>query len=217
MTPGIGQEFWFLRMSLEAVELNSIEDLYAFVESAVAQTGLILDSDACYRPWARTLAADCRDVRWVYPSRALSEQLLQHLSNFAHERLPEKGFVLIAMGRVLKALDVGAIGGSNQPHRLAAVVQEAFNPKRRRDSRSRFRSAGESSERTENICTDPYSLLEVSEQDSDQEIKRKYRQLLLQYHPDRVAHLGAELRDLAAKKTTAINTAFAAIRNRRGF
>jgi len=33
-------------MELEAIELGSIEELYTFVESAVAQTALILDHDA---------------------------------------------------------------------------------------------------------------------------------------------------------------------------
>jgi DnaJ like chaperone protein len=37
----------------------------------------------------------------------------------------------------------------------------------------------------------------------------------MEYHPDRVAHLGQELKDLAAKKTTEINAAFAAIRRTR--
>jgi len=41
--------------------------------------------------------------------------------------------------------------------------------------------------------------------------------MVMQYHPDRVAHLGPELKDLAAKKTTEINGAFAAIRRMRGF
>jgi DnaJ like chaperone protein len=41
--------------------------------------------------------------------------------------------------------------------------------------------------------------------------KRAYRQSISQYHPDRVAHLGPELRELAAKKTLQINLAWAFI------
>ena len=47
--------------------------------------------------------------------------------------------------------------------------------------------------------------------------KRKYKQMVRQYHPDQVAHLGPELKELAAWKTTEINMAFAAIRRIRGF
>lgn len=192
---------------MEAVELNSIDELYAFVESAAHRTGLILDVDAVYRPWARTVAADCRDMVWVYPRSPLSEQLLQHLSNFAHAPMPEKGFVLLERGRVVRAVDVAAVGGSSQPHQLAAVVAEAFEPKRKASSPPAATAA----------CADPYAVLGASETDSDEELKHKYKQLLLQYHPDRVEHLGPELRELAERKTTEINTAFAIVRRQRGF
>ena len=64
---------------------------------------------------------------------------------------------------------------------------------------------------------DPYQVLGAGELDSAEEIKRKYKQMVRQYHPDQVAHLGPELKELAAKKTTEINCAFAAIRRMRGF
>ena len=40
------------------------------------------------------------------------------------------------------------------------------------------------------------------------EIKAAYQALVRQYHPDRVADLGAELRDLAERKTKQINAAY---------
>jgi hypothetical protein len=42
-----------------------------------------------------------------------------------------------------------------------------------------------------------------------------YRRKISQYHPDRVAHLGPELRELAAKKTLQINLAWAFIQEHR--
>jgi DnaJ-class molecular chaperone len=38
-------------------------------------------------------------------------------------------------------------------------------------------------------------------------VKKAYRDLMTQYHPDRVAHLGKELQELAAKKALAFNLA----------
>ena len=38
-------------------------------------------------------------------------------------------------------------------------------------------------------------------------VKKTYRDLMTQYHPDRVAHLGKELQELAAKKALAFNLA----------
>lgn len=67
------------------------------------------------------------------------------------------------------------------------------------------------------IYTDPYEVIGANELDSEEEIKRKNKQVVMQYHPDRVAHLGPELKELAAKKTTEINCAFAEIRRIRGF
>jgi len=40
------------------------------------------------------------------------------------------------------------------------------------------------------------------------EIRQKYLQLIAQYHPDKVQHLGPELRELAERKTKEINAAY---------
>lgn len=197
-------------MPLNAVDLNTIDQFYAFVEMAIHKTALVLDESAIFRPWARTVSAECRDVQWVYPSRPLSEHLLQHLANFAHRPLPDKGFLLFETGQFVGVIDVNAVGGSSRPDYLAPLVHEAFK------SRGRS-SAGAGRVATQHDFSDPYSVLGANEMDSEQEIKRKYKQMVMQYHPDRVAHLGPELKELAAKKTTEINGAFAAIRRIRGF
>jgi len=190
-------------MDLEAIELATIEELYAFVESATAQTALILDHDALYRPWARMAASSCAEVRWIYPSKPFPELLVQHLSNFAHTPLSEKTLLLLEHGRVVKVIDLDVVDGRSLPHRLSGIVQNAFKPKRGNAVMGRGFSG------------DPFVLLGVNEADSDAVIAKRYKQLVKEYHPDQVAHLGQELRDLAAKKTTEINTAFAAIRRVR--
>lgn len=198
-------------MPLDPVELNTIEELYAFVEMAVPRTGLVLDTDALFRPWARAVSAECKDVRWVYPSRPLPEPLLRHLANFAHRPLPEKAFILFEKGQLVQVVDVNAVEGSSQPHRLGGVVQQAFAPKRR--SRARFST---SLVDDQGRPSDPYQVLGANEMDTDEEIKKKYKQMVMQYHPDRVSHLGSELKELAARKTTEINCAFDEIRRLRG-
>jgi len=190
-------------MDLEAIELATIEELYAFVESATAQTALILDHDALYRPWARMAASSCAEVRWIYPSKPFPELLVQHLSNFAHTPLSEKTLLLLEHGRVVKVIDLDVVDGRSLPHRLSGIVQNAFKPKRGNAVMGRGFSG------------DPFVLLGVNEADSDAVIAKRYKQLVKEYHPDQVAHLGQELKDLAAKKTTEINTAFAAIRRVR--
>ena len=62
---------------------------------------------------------------------------------------------------------------------------------------------------------DPYEVLGVSRDASFDEVRRRYRERLLEVHPDRVQHLGGEFRDLAEKKTLELNEAFRRIQAER--
>ena len=63
---------------------------------------------------------------------------------------------------------------------------------------------------------DAYKVLGVSPQASDDEVKRAYRKLALQHHPDRVAKLGDDVRRAAEKKFQEINAAKERIWKARG-
>jgi hypothetical protein len=55
---------------------------------------------------------------------------------------------------------------------------------------------------------DPYSVLGVPQEATFDEIRAAYLACIKQYHPDQVAHLGKELRDLAHQKSQEINWAY---------
>ena len=112
-------------VQMTGIELTSLDDLYKFVDSALFRTGLILDSSAEHRPWARTLVVDCREVQWYFPTRSLPDAFLKHLSNFFHGEVAEKGIVLLERGRVVGTVDIDAVGGSQNPHTLAQVIRRA--------------------------------------------------------------------------------------------
>jgi len=53
-----------------------------------------------------------------------------------------------------------------------------------------------------------FQTLGVSENASLEEIKRNYRQLISQHHPDKVTNLGVDIRLLAEQRSKDINAAY---------
>lgn len=63
------------------------------------------------------------------------------------------------------------------------------------------------------MIKDYYKILEVPRDASVDDIRQAYKELAKQYHPDRTATLGVELRELAARKMMDINEAFQLLSN----
>lgn len=66
--------------------------------------------------------------------------------------------------------------------------------------------------RVDGAASDPYAVLGVSPGASSEQIAAAYRVRMKEYHPDRVAELGPELRELAHRKTVEIQRARDALR-----
>ncbi len=66
---------------------------------------------------------------------------------------------------------------------------------------------------------DAYAILSIDESATDAEVKRAYRRLTSQHHPDKLAAKGLppEMMKLAQEKTHEIRTAYERIRETRGF
>ena len=79
-----------------------------------------------------------------------------------------------------------------------------------------FAASKSSSKRTS--IEDAYKILGVEESLSDKEIKRAYRRLLAQHHPDKLVAKGLpeEMQKLANEKTQEIISAYEAIKKHRG-
>jgi hypothetical protein len=55
---------------------------------------------------------------------------------------------------------------------------------------------------------DPYQILGIPSSSSSESIRSAYRLRMTEYHPDKVAHLGDELQELAHKKVLEIQKAY---------
>lgn len=93
--------------------------------------------------------------------------------------------------------------------RLAAMVRAGRE----------YHSAGPGAQRGAGDLTRAYQVLNVSEQATNDEIKKAYRRLMNQHHPDKLVAKGLpeEMMKLAAEKTHEIRAAYDEIRAARGF
>lgn len=64
---------------------------------------------------------------------------------------------------------------------------------------------------------DPYAVLGITTDVDDAAVKRAYRKLMSQHHPDRLGNLPDDLRRRAEERASAINAAYDRIKEQRGF
>jgi DnaJ like chaperone protein len=61
-----------------------------------------------------------------------------------------------------------------------------------------------------------YTILEIEETATDEEVKKAFRKMAVKYHPDKVHHLGPEFQKDAQEKFKKINEAYSEIKQQRG-
>jgi len=64
-------------------------------------------------------------------------------------------------------------------------------------------------------AADPYAILGVSSSASNDDVESAYRRLMSEFHPDRVTSAGAEIRELAERRTREANAAWDEIKRQR--
>ncbi len=60
-----------------------------------------------------------------------------------------------------------------------------------------------------------YDILELTPDATNEEVKKAYRRMAIQYHPDKVAHLGEDIKKAATKKIQNLNAAYDEIKKQR--
>jgi DnaJ like chaperone protein len=60
-----------------------------------------------------------------------------------------------------------------------------------------------------------YKILEIEKTATDEEVKKAYRKMAVKYHPDKVGHLGEEIRKSAEEKFARVSEAYNKIKKER--
>jgi len=61
-----------------------------------------------------------------------------------------------------------------------------------------------------------YDVLEITKNASDSEVKKAYREMAKRHHPDKVGHLGDDIKKAATDKFQKVNAAYEEIKKQRG-
>ena len=65
-------------------------------------------------------------------------------------------------------------------------------------------------------ATSAYKVLEITPDATDEEVKKAYKKMAVKHHPDKVSHLGEDVRRQAEEKFKEINAAYEQIKKERG-
>ncbi len=93
-----------------------------------------------------------------------------------------------------------------------AVAWLRRSARARPSARSRARGPSSPRPREGGAAWDPYAVLGISRGASAEEVQRAYREQMRLYHPDRVAGLGAEIQEVAHRRTLEIRRAYDELR-----
>jgi DnaJ like chaperone protein len=130
----------------------------------------------------------------------LCAQISRHLGYYERLELMQ---LLVAVARA---------DGHINPAEQAAVLDVARRLGiREQDLRALFGAAAASP-----AGPDPYEVLGLPREAGDEELKRAYRELAKKFHPDRVTHLGEEVRRFSEEKFKALQQAWERIKAERG-
>ncbi|HPE40973.1 MAG TPA: DnaJ domain-containing protein [Bacteroidales bacterium] len=81
---------------------------------------------------------------------------------------------------------------------------------------SSYNSSSSSYSRSFESLDNDYKILEITSSASDEDVKKAYRKQAMKHHPDKVNHLGDEVRKSAEEKFRLLNQSYERIKKSRG-
>ena len=161
---------------------------------------------------------DCRTLgREIMESKTMVyKERLEMLAYFFECTYVEDGLVdeweLELLSQIAFVLEIRSWDFVSLKHRFEGKKQEESKQKGEEDTRQQKSYQQVCSNRKQ----EAYSLLELRQGATLEEVKRAYRNLALNHHPDKVAALGEDVRKAAEKKFQEINAAKDRIWKARG-
>ena len=202
-------------------EITATENLMARMQLNTAQREeAIANFNAGKRPDFRTTAVIADLKAWAGGRRDLAFLLLDMLLDIVYaEGAPLQPDKLRIVRKLCWSLNVD----EQELSALAAMkgygfaYQRGYTYGNRYGYGSRGSQNHEQARRTDPVGKDPYAILGLTPDASDREVKRAYRKLISQHHPDKLGDVPDELKRRAEERAREINTAYEKIQSQRGF
>jgi len=191
-----------------------------FISNLVAITTKISMADGSISPqerktihdfFARTLGYQGQMLQFIDAMINETERVNPDLTQICREfdRVAQKEQRLILLDLVYQVAVSDHVITKEENEAIRQVVDALrLTP----DEHERIRSRHAAAKRN-----DHYRVLGIDSSTSNDAIKKSYRELARQYHPDKVSHLGSELVAFSTNKFKRINEAYAAVRKERSF
>ena len=144
---------------------------------------------------------------WRDPMGDLAERLFPDDRTQAYAAA--SGYLLLARGQVEAVLKKTGSAADLRTLQDAAARLGRPRPRPPRPGQSASAALNLGAE-----TVDPWALLGIAPGTPEPEAKKAFRNLIAQYHPDKVAHLAPEFRDLAERRTRQILEAWQKIEER---
>ena len=203
-------------------EITATENLMERMQLTSAQREeAILHFNQGKHPDFRTTAAIADLKAWAGGRRDLAYLLLDMLLDIVYaEGAPLQTDKLRIVRKLCWSLNVN----EQELSALAAMKGYGFAYQRgyTHGNRYGYGTGGgqrnyEQARSTDPVAKDPYAILGLTSDASDREVKRAYRKLISQHHPDKLGDVPEELKRRAEERAREINTAYEKIQSLRGF
>ena len=200
-------------------EISATENLMARMQLTTAQREeAITHFNQGKQPDFRTTAVIANLKAWAGGRRDLAYLLLDMLLDIVYaEGAPLQAEKMRIVRKLCWALNVD----ERELSALAAMKGYGHAYQRGYNNQYGYGAGGnrhyEQATRSDPVAKDPYAILGLTHDASDREIKRAYRKLISQHHPDKLGDVPEELKRRAEERAREINTAYEKIQSQRGF